>query len=128
MTRERLKREIRKKFGTFTRFCRSAQLDYYEFKREFLDAARVDKADLVIIEARLNDTKGPDEFTDDLRKSLQEAINEYGGVLIFCMANAQFTASTLFAILSDDRSGDNKAYNRITPTIKQLLDHFNIKP
>lgn len=123
MTKDRLKKEIKKKFGTYARFARLAKLDYYEFKREFLDAPKVDRADLAVIEARLNDTNGPDEFTTELRDALQARLNEYGGVLMFCMANHGFTASTVFQILAQEK----ESYKRITPTIKRLLDHFNIK-
>lgn len=123
MTRDKLKKEIKKKFGTYSRFAKLAKLDYYLLKKDVLDNPKPERQDLVIIEARLNDTDAPDQFTPELRKSLQEAINEYGGVLLFCMANERFTASTVFAILS----GDIESYKRITPTIKALLDHFNIK-
>lgn len=123
MTRDQLRKRIKAKFGTFTRFCKLSDLDYYEFKRKFLDAPKVDRADLAVIEARLNDTNGPDEFTTELRDALQARLNEYGGVLMFCMANHQFTASTVFQILAQEK----ESYKRITPTIKRLLDHFNIK-
>jgi hypothetical protein len=123
MTKERLKKAIRKKFGTFTKFAKLAGLNYYDLKKGFLDAQKVERQDLADMEALLNATDGPDEFTLALRKSLQEAINEYGGVLMFCMANARFTASTVFQILSQEK----ESYKRITPTIKRLLDHFNIK-
>ena len=123
MTREKLKKEIRKKFGTYSRFARLAGLDYYILKKDFLDAHKPEKPDLVNIEALLNSTNAPDEFTDELRSSLQEAVNESGGVLGFCSKNEKFIPSTLFAILS----GEINSYKRITPNIKQLLDHFEIK-
>jgi predicted transcriptional regulator len=123
MTKDKLKKEIKKKFGTYSRFAKLAGLDYYLLKKDVLDNPKPDLSDLVIIEARLNDTNAPDQFTTELRKSLQESINESGGVLMFCFTNKQFIPSTLFAILS----GDIESYKRITPTIKQLLDHFEIK-
>lgn len=127
MTKDKLKKAIKKKFGTYSRFAKLAKLDYYLLKKDVLDNPKPERQDLVIIEARLHDTNAPDRFTPELRKSLQEALNEYGGVLMFCMANERFTASTVFAILSGNRMGYNKSYNKITPTIKALLDHFNIK-
>lgn len=123
MTKEKLKKEIKKKFGTYSRFARLAKIDYYTLKREFLDAHKVERQDLVVIEAAMNSTNAPDQFTAEFRESLQKALNQSGGILKFCMANAQFTASTVFQILS----GEVESYKRITPTIKQLLDHFNIK-
>ena len=123
MTRNKLKKEIRKKFGTYSRFAQLSGLDYYRLKKDFLDAHKPEKPDLVNIEALLNSTNAPDQFTPELRKSLQEAINEAGGVLVFCSKNEKFIPSTLFAILS----GEIQSYKRITPTIKQLLDHFEIK-
>jgi len=123
MTKEKLKKEIKKKFGTYSRFAKLANIDYYALKKDVLDAHKPERQDLVVIEALMNSTNAPDQFTDELRNSLQDALNDYGGVLIFCMANEKFTASTVFAILS----GEIESYKRITPTIKQLLDHFNIK-
>lgn len=124
MTKEKLKKEIKKKFGTYSRFAKLAGLDYYLLKKDVLDNPKPERADLIVIEARLNDTNAPDQFTPELRKSLQEALNESGGVLVFCSKNEKFIPSTIFAILS----GEIESYKRITPTIQQLLDHFNIKP
>ena len=123
MTKEQIKKQLKKKFGTYSRFAALAGIDYYRLKKDFLDAHKPERSDLVVIEGLLNSTNAPDEFTDELRKSLQEAVNESGGVLGFCSKNEKFIPSTLFQILS----GEVQSYKRITPTIKQLLDHFEIK-
>ena len=123
MTKERLKKAIRKKFGTYSRFAALAHIDYYRLKKDFLDAHKPERSDLVVIEGLLNSTNAPDEFTTELRNALQEAVMASGGVIGFCSKNEKFIPSTLFQILS----GDVPSYRRITPTIKQLLDHFEIK-
>lgn len=124
MTRDALKKKIKKKFGSYSNFARSAGLDRYELQRDFLEAKNP-KPEVVARIGEIFDNTHVQMryhvFTYKKRKLLRAAINASGGVSAFC-AESGFNPVTVWQVLRDvDFYGTEK------PVVRRLLDHFKIK-
>jgi hypothetical protein len=125
MTVESVKKKMKRKFGTYSDFCRAAKLDRYLFQKDFLTKKKVEREYLLRI-ARMVERIEPESskpvFTRGKLKLLKRAVNESGGVIAFCRESG-FSQDTVFKVLAY-----NDTYRTVTPIVKRLLDHFGINP
>lgn len=123
MTVDSVKKKIKRKFGTYSDFCRVAKLDRYMFQKDFLTKKKVESKYLTEI-ARIVERLEPEQlkpvFTRAKLKLLKRAIMASGGVIAFCQENG-YSQDTVFKVLA---YGEN--YRTVTPVVKKLLDHFGI--
>lgn len=115
--------KIKKKFGTFSRFCKVAEIDRVWFANNVTRKDNVEPEVVSQIETLLAtavDQTGEQALTKEKIKSISGAINEAGGVKAFCVKNNTFSEATLFQILAG-------RYKYITPGVRRLLEHLNIE-
>jgi hypothetical protein len=121
MTKERLKRQIKVKFGSQSKFARLAGIDRYDLQKLF---ARKDEDHDVVQEiwGICQSTANTGESTD-LNQAvilrLSKAIKKAGGVYRFAKDNPEFAEKSVYQILSGKRK-------RITPNVTKLLQHFEL--
>lgn len=128
MTAQQLKKKIKSKFGTISRFCRIAGLDRYEIQKFFAATAKKMTPEREAYIRKLNEmvlltsNKGNSnyEITATLRKKIKKAIEDKGGVINFCSDNQEFSQFSIWQIMSGKRK-------RRTKKVNQLINKLNIK-
>jgi len=124
MTRDQLKKKIKEKFGTYSKFCRLAEIDRYDFQKNFLTAGKVSTSDIQVYDEMVEKTVDKSEspvLTEKQRNRMKKQIERKGGVIKFCKDNDQFAESSVFQILSGSY-GDT-----VTPTVKELMEILDVK-
>lgn len=120
MTTDQVRKKIKKKFGTYSKFAKAAGIDEYEFRLRFLGAHRVDKSEIHRIAALCESTNelGP-EISADKIAALREAIESRGGVIQFCRDNRQFAEQSIFQILNGTRK-------KKTNKVQEVFDFLGV--
>ncbi len=125
--KDNLRTKVREKFGTITNFLRISGIDKGDFQKAFMDfyAEKPEFKKLIVEADKLcdeldNQNPVDDQLSDEKRQLLKEAIDKEGGVIKFCKDNTKFSQVSVFQILSGRRK-------RISPIIKNLLEHFKIE-
>lgn len=126
MTRDTVKKKIKVKFGTYSRFVLIAELDRYEFQRDFLEANRVDKKEIERI-SKLCDELEVDEDPRMIHpsqvKDFRAAIDKFGGVKTFVDKYGkqfEFSEMSVRQIMAGDRL-------MITKKIRSMFNLIGIK-
>lgn len=117
-----LKKKIKKKFGTYSKFTSLVKLDRYAFQRDFLVKESVEDWFFDNINAlctTLKDQSTKQALTKAKIASLKRALNEAGGVIAFCRENEGFSEHTLFQIIGGK-------YKTETKTVRKLLTTLNL--
>lgn len=121
MTKERLKKEIIRKFKKLSKFCELSGYDRYElqmvFSRKSLDTDEIAKISHLVEVTEAIPLKT--DLTEDKINSLLMALNEAGGVSVFCRKNPQFSEVSVYQIVSGRRK-------RITPIVQALFKSLNV--
>ena len=117
--RDSVKKQIKKKFGSYSQFARLAKLNRYEFQRDFLTVKKPDVKyckEVAKLCAKTNPTgRGVSEETRDHIRAL--IVAEHGGIQQFCKKHKQFVEVSVFQILDGTRK-------TITPKVKKFLAFF----
>jgi hypothetical protein len=126
VTAKSVKDKIREKFGTVTNFLRISGVDQLEFHKACMPFyATKPEYKKILAEASvlcdtLDVTPADNDFTDALLSVLKASIDEFGGVEVFCEQNPQFSMVSVYQILAGRRK-------KISPVVRDLLNHFEIK-
>jgi hypothetical protein len=121
MTRDTVKTEIIKAFGSYSEFCRLGDVNRYEFQK-YVAAKKVMKHDTARYAAILATLKQKQPTLTKLPQkleSLKKAINALGGVQEFCRQNPVFKPARVYGALQ----GRTDGFKSIT---LKLLKHFGI--
>lgn len=123
MTQESVKKKIKAKFGSYSEFARMADLDRYEFQRDFLTANRVSKADLKTYNDLCDklDFVSKDIPQEAIQKVRDLIFDKYGTITKFCKVHPQFPEGTIFRMLSE--GGARKTSRKA----KELFEFFKIE-
>jgi hypothetical protein len=121
MKTKKLKGAIKKKFTTYSRFCKLADIDRYDFQKSLLSKDTVTLALHTQIESLMINTEDSTLISEKKLVKMRAAIDKAGGVKKFC-ENGKFAENTVFQILSG--KGD---YTRVTPTTTALIKELKIK-
>lgn len=117
-----IKKQIKKKFGTISKFAELTGIDRYElqkkFAREDLDDADARILSGLAISVKIVPTDG--EIHPEKLERLKTALNAFGGVLKFTEENQGFSRDSVNQILAGRRK-------RISPVVQQLFDFFKIE-
>ena len=108
MTREALKKKIKDSFGTYSRFTELAELDRYEFQRDFLTSVRVSHEYVTEISHIFDRLVKQEPTLAGLPlklKSLRRQIKASGGVVQFCRDNPEFSQSAVSNVLNQSGGG-----------------------
>ena len=121
MTRESIKKKIKKHFGTYSKFCKLAKIDRYHFQRDFLQASEVSAMDMADIDGLVASLKDQVVNPTELRSKLgglRKALKASGGVPAFCKANPDFKQGSVNGAL----------YGRFgySGVLERLIKHFGI--
>lgn len=121
MTKKQLKREIKKKFGSITKFSKLSKIDRYVLQLFFATP----KPDSGLTESFYEAVKNTEntflctEISDQQREQMRIKIMEqYGSVYAFCKENKQFSRKSVYTVL-------NK-YKRVTPMVKEIFTTLGI--
>lgn len=122
MTTEAVKKEIKKKFGSYSEFARLAGIDRYEFQKSFLESHKVEKKEIKRIHVLCANTEGPKpEISQEKIDKLRVKVDEAGGVITFCRKHSDIISEqSLFTLLRGGR-------NRLTNKVKDVFEYFEIK-
>lgn len=121
MTRESIKKKIKKHFGTYSKFCKMAGIDRYHFQRDFLQASEVSDMDMADIDGLVASLRDQVVTPTKLRSKLEglrKALKASGGVPAFCAANPDFKQGSVNGALYG-RAG----YKNIA---ERLIKHFGL--
>ncbi len=121
MTRDSVKKKIKKHFGTYSKFCKLAKIDRYHFQRDFLEAKHVQPMEVSDIDSLVDSLSQKSLTLPELRsklKAVRRALKEAGGVPAFCEANPQFKQGSVNGAIYQ-KSG----YNGIA---EKLIKHFGL--
>lgn len=121
MTKERLKRQIKVKFGSISKFARLSGVDRYDLQKLF--ARKDEDRDVVdeiwgIYQTTANKSEST-ELNQAIILRLSKALEKAGGVYRFAKDNPEFAEKSVYQILSGKRK-------RITPNVSKLLKHFEL--
>ncbi len=127
MTIDSVKKKIKKKFGTYSNFCRVSGMDRYELQRDFLKKKHVDDTlfrRVKELASTLTATVPPhrDKLLLKKIKLLKKALMDAGGVHAFCEQNPEFNTNTVFKILAID----SRYIGRRATVMNQLFKKFGI--
>lgn len=118
---------IKDKFGSITKFCQLAGIDWQDLNRFFSAAAKKMTPErekyLAALAGLVRTTRVravETEMDTKLRKKIMAAVEEYGGATYFCQENPQFNATSLRHIMNGRRK-------KINGTVRDLLKTLNIK-
>lgn len=118
---EKIKKLIKEKFGTMSKFAILAGIDRMELQKDFntrtMDADTVTTYLHKIDVTELQALDG--EISPEKLERLREALNDVGGVLAFVEANPKFSIHSVYQVLNGRRK-------RMTPLVKSLFEHFLI--
>lgn len=119
MTVEKLKAEIKIKFGTMSKFARIVKIDRYELQKILKrdKAEEIKKINSLAKKKKYKPTGK--ELTDKQRAALKKAIDKKGGVLQFCRDNPQFSKDSVFQTINGTRK-------LMTDKKKELFEFLNI--
>lgn len=123
MTKDTVKKEIEKKFGTFTRFAKMAGIDHYDLQRDFLNKKYITSDKLKEIKALIRETENKalkNDLTAEKIELLRIKIDEKGGPYKFCKDHPEFVMASVYQVLAGK-------YKKISGRVKVLFDHFKIK-
>ncbi len=133
MKKDVLKKKIKAKFGTFTKFTGAVGIPHYKFQTEFLSKEFPDKSFMILIEEKYQVTDIDLKLSKETIKELRELIDNAGGVIEFCK-NAvgennveMFNTVMVFNILRNKYPQEQKSGVIITPAVRRLLDYFSIE-
>ena len=121
LTSDNVKKEIKQKFGTITKFAVITGQDRYELQKLFARKSP-DKEDLQrIMNLVQNRVVKPTEkeISQALRNKLKKALKDYGGVSKFVRDNPSYSKTSILQIQSGHRK-------HMTDTVKTLFLHLNI--
>lgn len=120
MTRtEKIKRDIKKKFGTISNFAKQNKLDRYGLQKTFAKR-NPSELELAPIESALKLRIGKFGVMTPVKfRQLKWAIKKAGGVKKFCLDNPEFSEDTVFKILAKNRK-------MISGVTEKLLNHFGL--
>lgn len=121
MTKARLQKQIKDKFGSISKFARLARVDRYDLQKLF--ARKDEDADVVqeiwgICQATANKGESTD-LNQAVILRLSKAIKKAGGAYRFSKENPEFAHKSVCQILAGKRK-------RITPNVNKLLKHFEL--
>lgn len=124
ITAEQLKRDIKSKFGTYSRFCRKADIDRYTYIDRGLNMPVPDQKILLklskLVERLDNSNCAPDEICEWQRLLLKDKIiKRYGSVAQFLKAKPSYRKNSVSEIINGRR-------HRMTQKVKELFDLFKI--
>ncbi len=121
MTKARLQKQIKAKFGSLSKFSRLSRIDRYELQMLF--ARKADDHDVVQeIWAICQSTANKEETTvlnQAVVLRLAKAVKKAGGAYRFSKDNPDFAHKSVCQILAGKRK-------RITPNVTKLLKHFEL--
>lgn len=120
-----IRKSIKAKFGSLSKFAALTKTDRYDLQKFFAAAQKKMTPEreqrLFTIESVIAMTKVeslPNELTKDLRKKIEDAIEDYGGVIHFCNENPQFNKTSVFHIIQGRRKKITKQVNELIQTLK----------
>lgn len=122
MTKEQLKKSIKKKFGTLSNFCRCSGMDRTKLQILLARDTRPSQEELEAVAGLCKDTQAKDTIGIDWDKMalVFQRIDEYGGIVKFCKDHEQFPINALYVL-------KNKKYKRHSRLVQALYDHFQIQ-
>ena len=127
MTIEQLKKKIKTKFRTVSRFCKIANVDRQEIQKFFQSARNKmtpEKEERIKYYYNLvvENSNGQDQadLTVSIRKRIKMAIRSRGGVNQFVDENPEFNVNSIYQIIN----GNRKTINN---TVKQLMTKLEIR-
>jgi hypothetical protein len=116
-----VKKLIKNKFGTMSKFAELIKIDGYDLQKFFAAASKKMTPErekyLEALQALIKSTPAKsrvNEISPELRKKIEEGIKEYGGALHFCRENPQFNHTSVYHIVQGRRK-------KITTQVKNLL-------
>jgi hypothetical protein len=122
-----VKKLIKNKFGTMSKFAELIKIDSYDLQKFFAAASKKMTPErekyLQTLESLVKTTAAKsriNEISPELRKKIEAGINEYGGVLHFCLENPQFNHTSVYHIIQGRRK-------KITFGVKRLLNILKIE-
>lgn len=127
MSIEELKKKIKSKFRTVSRFCKIADLDRKEMQDFFQSCrnkmtkdkqVRLDKYYSIVVNTSNGDSEK--DLTVSLRKQIKVKIRNMGGVQAFVDANPEFNLNSIYQIIN----GNRKTINQ---TVKDLMTKLYLK-
>lgn len=121
ITKEKVRKEIKVKFGSLSKFAVLAKKDEYTLRKRFA-RKEVDQNFLMEINRLCERTaikNTPGEISSEQIVKLDRALKKAGGVITFCREHTEFPEKSVYQILSGRRK-------RITDKVRDLLDHFKI--
>lgn len=122
MTKEKLKKAIKAKFGTITRFSKISGVPWERLNRMFTPKSNPRHQELSEIAFILDITENKrlsDEIPAKKLVALKRKIKRLGGVREFSRNNPEFPERSLVAILYGERK-------KLTPKVKELFNHFGV--
>ena len=118
---------MKDKFGSITKFCELAGINWQDLNRFFSAYKKKVTPErekyLAALAALVKTTRVrplSTELDAKLRKRLVAAVEEYGGATFFCQENPQFNATSLRHIMNGRRK-------KINGTVRAILQTLNIK-
>lgn len=122
MKREDIKANIKKKFGTLSKFSRITGYNRYDLQILFAV-----KNPLPMELAKVNDlcrktkaVSSDGELTPRLIKSIKSKLDDMGGLRQFCIDNPRFPEVSVYQIVDGNR-------RRISKQVKELCKVLNVK-
>jgi HD-GYP domain-containing protein (c-di-GMP phosphodiesterase class II) len=122
MTTKKLKKVIKERFGSMTKFAALIKVDRYELQKFFAAAdknytkerkQRVLELHALALNTPVENTDT--ELTEEIRTALEARIEELGGVSKFCEDHPEFSKVSVWHILNGTRK-------TVNPTVKKLIE------
>lgn len=126
MTVKELTLNIKRKFGTISKFCRLSGVDRYETQKLFAASNKKmneERQDLLQQLSKIcsftdKDGNTNKDLTPNLRKLIKAAIDEQGGVDTFVATNPEFSRTSIFQIIKGRRKFRTAKVNHLIDTLK----------
>lgn len=122
-----VKKLIKNKFGTMSKFAELIKMDGYDLQKFFAASSKKMTPErekyLQTLQSLVKSTPAKSrvsEISPELRKQIEEGIKEYGGALHFCRENPQFNHTSVYHIIQGRRK-------KITTSVKNLLNILKIE-
>lgn len=124
-TAAHLKKTIREKFGTVTKFCKLTNRDVYDFNRLMrLKESEETRAEIRKVYAQIEATENKpagNVITDEMRCKIRGAIySKYANVKDFCEKNTDYINTWVSNVLQGH-------IGKVTPKVKKLLKDLGIE-
>lgn len=118
MTVDRLRKDIREKFGSYTTFATAISVDRYKLQQELLTPTKVEKEVIKKYSDLCNETDSPVLMTGKILRTLKTKIEEYGGFRKFCTESELISEPELYRVMRMDK---------VTPKMRDVLGFFEIE-